>query len=103
MKASGRALLLGLSMAASAIIAPTVASAGILIDVDVAPPPMRVEVVPEARPGFVWAGGFWEWRDGAHVWVPGHWIGERRGWHWAPDHWVQQGPHWHHERGHWER
>ena len=40
---------------------------------------VRVETVPEPRVGFVWAPGFWEWRDHAHVWVPGRWMGERRG------------------------
>jgi hypothetical protein len=103
MKVSRKALLLGLVMGASAIAAPTIASAGISIDIDVAPPPVRVETVPDPRGGYVWASGFWEWRDGAHVWVPGHYIRERHGYHWVPDHWDQRGPHWHHERGHWER
>ncbi len=103
MNASGKALLLGLMMAASASVAPTVASAGISVDIDVAPPPLRVETVPGPRLGYVWAPGYWEWRDRAHVWVPGRYIHERRGQHWVPDHWEQRGPHWHHERGHWER
>jgi hypothetical protein len=103
MKGSPRGLLLGLVIAASAVAAPTIASAGVFIDIDVAPPPVRVEVVPPPREGFVWAPGFWEWRDGRHVWVPGRWMGERRGYHWVPDRWEPRGPHWHHERGHWER
>jgi WXXGXW repeat (2 copies) len=105
MNASRKALLLGLLVAASAGALPSIASAGVAvgIDIDVAPPPVRVEAVPPARVGYVWAPGFWEWRDHAHVWVPGHWIGERRGYHWVPDRWDQRGPHWHHEPGHWER
>jgi WXXGXW repeat (2 copies) len=103
MTGSRKALLLGLVIAASAVAAPTMASAGVVVDIDVAPPPVRVETVPEPRVGFVWAPGFWEWRDGRHVWMPGHYIHERRGYHWVPDHWDQRGPHWHHERGHWER
>jgi len=103
MKGSRRALLLGLVIAAGAVAAPTMASAGVFIDIDVAPPPVRVEAAPPPREGFVWAPGFWEWRGGAHVWVPGRWIGERRGYHWVPDRWEPRGPHWHHERGHWER
>ncbi len=103
MKTTGKAFLVGLCLAASAIVAPTVVSAGILIDVDIAPPAMRVEAVPVPRPGFVWAPGFWEYRDHGHVWVPGRWIGERHGYHWVPDRWEQRGPHWHHTVGHWER
>jgi hypothetical protein len=103
MKTSHKALLLGLVMGASAVVAPAIASAGIAIDIDVAPPPIRVETVPDPRVGYVWAPGFWEWRDGAHVWIPGHHIREHRGYRWVPDHWDQRGPHWHHERGHWER
>jgi hypothetical protein len=103
MQASQKALLLGFMMAVGTVAVPTLASAAIDIDIDVAPPPVRVETVPPPRVGFVWAPGFWEWRGHEHVWVPGHYVHERRGFHWVPDHWVQVGPHWHHERGHWER
>ena len=103
MKSSHKALLLGLVMAAGAAAAPTIASAGVVVDIDVAPPPVRVETIPDPRVGFVWAPGFWEWREGQHVWIPGHYMRERHGYHWVADHWDQRGPHWHHERGHWER
>jgi len=102
MHKSTKALFLTLCMAGSAAIAP-LATAGVGIDITVAPPAPQVEVVPAPRVGYVWAPGFWEWRGNAHVWVGGHWIAERRGYHWAPDRWVQVGPRWHHEPGHWER
>ena len=60
MKASRKALFLGLCMAASAVGLPTIASAGVAIDIDIAPPPVRVETVPPPRVGFVWAPGYWE-------------------------------------------
>jgi YXWGXW repeat-containing protein len=103
MKASRRALLLGLCIAASAITVPTIASAGVAIDIDVAPPPVRVETVPAPRAGYFWSPGFWEWRGREHVWVPGSMMRERHGYHWVPAHWDQRGPRWHHEPGHWER
>ncbi|MEP6549513.1 MAG: YXWGXW repeat-containing protein [Gammaproteobacteria bacterium] len=103
MKGSRKALLLGLMMAAGAVAAPTIASAGVSIDIDVAPPPIRVETVPAPRVGYVWAPGYWEWRHRAHVWVPGRYMHERRGYHWVASRWDQRGPHWHHEPGHWER
>ena len=103
MKVTRKALLLGLCMATSGIVLPTIASAGVSVDIDVAPPPLRVETVPHARAGYLWAPGFWEWRNRGHVWVPGRWRAERRGYHWVPDRWEQRGPHWHRDRGHWER
>jgi WXXGXW repeat (2 copies) len=103
MKASYKALFLGFCMASSAIVVPTIASAGVLVDIDVAPPPVRVETVPGPRAGYVWAPGYWEWSGHEHVWRRGRWMHERHDQHWVPDHWVQAGPHWHHERGHWER
>jgi hypothetical protein len=103
MKASHKALLLGLCMAASVAAMPTVASAGVAIDIDVAPPPVRIETIPPPREGYVWSPGYWEWRGHEHVWVPGGMIHERRGYRWVPARWDQRGPHWHHEPGHWER
>ena len=103
MKASRKALLLGLMMALGVVGAPTIASAGVGIEIEVAPPPIRVERVPEPRVGYVWAPGYWEWREHAHVRVPGRYIRERHGYHWVPDRWEQRGPRWHHEHGHWER
>jgi hypothetical protein len=103
MKGSGKALLLGAMMAAGAVAVPPIATAGIVVDIDTAPPPVRVETVPGPRVGYVWAPGFWEWRGHEHIWVPGHYLRERRGYHWVPDRWEPRGPRWHHEHGHWER
>ncbi len=103
MNKSLRALLLGSCIIAGTVAAPVLTLAGVVVDIDVAPPPVRVETVPPPRAGYVWAPGYWEWRGGQHVWVAGRWIGERRGYHWVPDEWVQRGPHWHHVVGHWER
>jgi hypothetical protein len=103
MKASRKAFLLGLCLAASAVAAPTIASAGVVVDVDVAPPPVRVETVPAPRVGYVWAPGYWEWRGHEHVWVEGRWMGERRGYHWVPDRWEPHGSRYHYEPGHWVR
>ena len=103
MKDTGKAFLAGLLIAGSALIAPTVVSAAVFVDVGIAPPAPQVEVVPAPRAGFVWAPGYWDYRDHGHVWVGGRWIPERRGWHWVPDRWEQRGPHWHHVPGVWVR
>jgi hypothetical protein len=103
MKSTTKALLMSLCIAGSATVVPTLVSAGVGIDINIAPPAPRIEEVPVARPGYVWAPGYWDYRGRAHVWVPGRWRGERRGYHWAPDRWDRRGERWHHERGHWER
>ncbi|MDR3411450.1 MAG: YXWGXW repeat-containing protein, partial [Formivibrio sp.] len=38
-----------------------------------APPPMRAEMVPRARPVYVWDQGHWRWAGRGYAWVPGHW------------------------------
>jgi hypothetical protein len=97
-----RAELLGLVvLAAGALAAPGTSVGAVVIDVGVAPPPLQVEVVPAARPGYVWAPGFWDWNGNQHVWVRGHWMRERAGFHWVTAEWVQVGPRWHYNRGHW--
>ena len=103
MKIKVQAAFATLLVAVGALGLPAVSSAGINVDIDVAPPEPRVEGIPPPRVGYVWAPGYWAWRNGAHVWVGGHWVGERRGYHWVPDRWEQVGPHWHYWRGHWER
>ena len=77
MKTSLPVLIAGLYIAAASSVAPGAVS----IDIDVAPPAPRVEVIPAPRAGYVWAPGYWEWRDSAHVWIPGRWMGERHGYH----------------------
>jgi len=104
MKGSRKALLLGFMMAAGAVAAPTIASAGVVLDINVAPPPVQVETVPPPPAvGMIWAPGFWEWRGGQHVWVGGHYMHGRPGYHWVGDRWSQHGANWHHEVGHWAR
>jgi hypothetical protein len=81
---------------------PSVGSARVYVDVDVAPPAPRVEVIPEARAGYVWAPGYWSWDGHRHVWVSGHYIQEHHGHHWVADRWEQHGEHWRHYEGHWD-
>jgi hypothetical protein len=89
-------------IAASAIAAPAVSQARTYVDVDVAPPPARVEHAPSPRAGYVWVPGAWDYNGHKHVWVKGHWVRERHGHHWVEDRWVQNGDRWHHDRGHWD-
>jgi hypothetical protein len=71
--------------------------------VEVAPPAMRVEVIPPAPPHYVWAGGYWGWYGGRYVWIDGCWERERPGWAYERAHWWRGGRGWRFARGHWHR
>lgn len=91
------AAMLALSAAA---FAPAIAATQVDY-VMVAPP--RFERVPQARVGYVWAPGYWEWRRHRHEWMAGSWIAERPGYLYAAPRWVQRDGHWLREEAHWER
>ena len=69
-----------------------------------APPAPREEVIPAARPGYVWAPGYWELRDNRYRWVKGSYGRERRGHHYNQSQWVQRNDgRWYLVRGGWQR
>ena len=98
-----RKLLLAALATASIGVLPLPASADVGIYLDVAPPTPRYEVVPAPRAGFIWAPGYWDWRNGRHHWVKGHWVRERHGYYWHPDRWEQSDGRWVFRRGAWDR
>jgi WXXGXW repeat (2 copies) len=71
--------------------------------VRIGPPPPRVEVVPAARPGYLWTPGYWNWRGNRHVWVNGNWVRERRGYVYRQPAWVEDNGRWRFNRGNWAR
>jgi hypothetical protein len=97
-----RKALVGTLLVLSASSMAGFAQARGYVEVDVAPPPDRVEHVPPPRTGYVWAPGYWRWDHGHHVWVRGHWIHERHGHHWVHDQWHHDGDRWRYEAGHWD-
>jgi len=85
--------------------ASTQAAANVSVDVEIAPPAPRYEVVPPARAGYVWAPGYWRWDapHHHHAWVGGRYMHEHRGEHWVPQQWSQHNGRYHFDDGHWER
>lgn len=67
-----------------------------------APPQPRFEREPRARPGYVWAPGYWNWRGNRHVWVRGSWIRDRPGYVYSQPRWLQRDGQWYLEQGRWE-
>jgi hypothetical protein len=88
--------------AASATISVSAVAAP-YIDVRVAPPPPRHEVVPPARTGYAWVPGYWDWRGHRHVWVSGHWERARHGYVYREPRWEQNGDSWRLHHGSWGR
>lgn len=82
---------------------PLPSIAAVDVYVNTAPPPPRHERIPEARRGYVWAPGYWNWQGNRHVWVKGHWVKERRGYAYRPNEWVERDGRWHLRRGGWDR
>ncbi len=82
------------------------ADVSVNVQLDVAPPPPRHEVVVEStRPGpdYVWIDGFWDGSPGHYVWTAGHWDRPpRRGVRWVAPHWERDHDgHYHIVRGVW--
>lgn len=94
--------MLCVALGIGAGLAPSIGSARTYIDIDVAPPALREEVVPAPRHGYVWAPGYWGWRHHRHYWVAGHWVHERRGHHWVGARWADHHGRWRFEAGHWD-
>lgn len=64
------------------------------------PPPPRVETY-DARAGFVFVKGRWNWQNGNWVWVAGHWERERSGYAWSDGRWERRGNRWEWIEGSW--
>lgn len=87
---------------AAGLALPTGARASTYISVQIGPPPAPVEVVPAARPGYVWAPGFYERRAERYHWRPGHWERARPGHVYVPARWHAVGPRWEHRPAYWQ-
>jgi hypothetical protein len=96
-----RTLLLSLTLAASALVAP--AYAQISFSINIAPPTPQYEVVPAIPPGYIWAPGYWGWSGDRHVWVRGRAIAQREGYRWEPDRWDERDHKYYRTAGYWER
>ena len=67
----------------------------------VAPPPPRAEA-SNARAGYVWVSGRWDWRNGAWAWVDGHWERQRANQVWVAGRWELQGNYYVWVEGRWD-
>ncbi len=98
-----RTVLVAAMLAASLGGVATPAAAYTVIYVREAPPPLRVETIPDARRGYAWVPGYWNWRGERHVWVKGAWMRDRSGYRYDAPRWHEHDGRWVQERGRWSR
>ena len=86
-------------------VAPAAAHAQVNLNIVIGnpPPPPRHEAVPRARPGYVWAPGYWNWNGHRHDWRAGHWERARQGQAYYRPQWVQADNGWRLQEGGWRR
>lgn len=97
------ALVVALLVGSLGTVAPRAGAQPVGIVIDLAPPQVRVERVPDARRGYVWQPGYWNWNGRRHVWVEGAWLRARQGYVYAQPQWVQRDNRWEFRRGEWRR
>lgn len=93
---------------ATVAMAPlTPAAAQVSITFGAPPPPMRYEVVPAPRAGYVWAPGHWRLVNDQYVWQGGQWYQSRPGYNYVPDSWVRYSDNgrdrWRYQPSRWDR
>lgn len=90
-----------------AMVTPAAAEVGVNVVIGTPPPPLRYEVVPAPRAGYVWAPGHWRWNGHQHVWNAGVWVPSRAGYRYVPDRWERyvEGGHerWRYHASSWDR
>jgi hypothetical protein len=77
-------------------------TASVNIHVGVRPPAARMERIPPARRGYLWAPGYWAWSGQGHIWMGGHWEQERPGYRFVEARWALVGGEWAFYPGYWD-
>ena len=83
--------LAALAAAGAMMSLPASAQTSINLQIGTPPPPVRYEVMPQPRRGYVWVPGHWEWRGNRHVWKAGYFLAARPGYYYQQPTWVQEG------------
>ena len=85
---------LAMLLAAGAISAPAWSAVYVYQDVPQAPPKPAEESMPTAREGYVWAPGYWDWRESKYAWSKGHWVKARPGYRYVAPRWEENQGRW---------
>ena len=74
---------------------------GAVVVIETAPPTALVEAIPAPREGYVWAPGYYAYRDKQYVWTAGRWERVRPGYRYVAPRWVEEGGRWHYTDEQW--
>ena len=72
------------------------------IQIRVAPPADRVEVVPAPRPGYIYERGHYNWDGNRYVGQEGRFLKEREGHKYTPYVFEKRGDVYYYRKGHWD-
>ena len=98
-----RSIVVALAMALGMLgMAATTNAKVVELEIGVAPPADRVEVVPAPRPGYIYERGHYIVEGDRYVWHEGHFFREREGHRWEPYVLERHGDRWHYRGGHWD-
>lgn len=107
MRGHGKNLLLAAALVMAGVGAiftpPAEARVAVSIYAPIAPPPLRVEIAPTLRAGYIWAPGYWGWRNHRYVWHRGHQIRARHGYRYVGPRWEHNGNRWRYHGERWGR
>jgi hypothetical protein len=68
---------------------PTVATAGVFLSINIAPPALQVYQQPICpTDGYLWTPGYWGYGNAGYYWIPGAWVAPpQSGFLWTPGYW----------------
>jgi len=83
--------------------APGVSSAGVFVNITLAPPALPVyEQPPCPQDGWLWTPGYWAYGPDGYYWVPGVWVAPPMvGLLWTPPYWGFEGGFYGFHPGYW--
>ena len=96
-------IALVLAAASFGALVPVAANAQQYTVIRIAPPEPMQEVAPQARHGYVWAPGYYDYRNDQYAWQQGSWVRERAGYDWQEPRWVERNGEWRRVGGDWQR
>ena len=81
----------------------SIARAGVVFSVNVAPPPIAVYDQPPAPgDGYIWTPGYYQYGDHGYYWVSGQWVlPPGVGLLWTPGYWASEHGHYGWHGGYW--
>ncbi|TMG81580.1 MAG: hypothetical protein E6H78_16550 [Betaproteobacteria bacterium] len=98
-----RSVVAGVALSLGLVAGAGVAQAGrVEVEIGVAPPPARVEVVPAPRPGYIYERGHYTWDGRAYAWTEGRFIEERQGHVYVQPSIEPRGERYYFRSGHWD-